>query len=155
VITSSAKVINAERLLKKMTIIPEAMRGGIRKVMAEHADEVVAMMKRLVPVSPGGGDLKNSIGWRWGLAGPASEKTVAKIQAGGRASEDLTITIYAGNAEAYYARWVEFGTRKMAKRPFFFVSWRASRKMIRRKVQAEIRSVAKAVAAGASAKTAA
>jgi HK97 gp10 family phage protein len=58
----------------------------------------------------------------------------------------LTATIYAGNDEAYYARWVEFGTVKMAAQPFFYPSYRALRKKaksnIKRSVTIAIREIA-------------
>ena len=55
--TVTVEVQNAERLYRKLSRIPEAMRLIIRETMAQEADEIVALMKRLVPVEPGKPDL--------------------------------------------------------------------------------------------------
>ena len=64
-----------------------------------------------------------------------------------RAGDDLTITIFAGNNRAYYARWIEFGTQKTPAHPYFYPSWRASRKTFRNKTRAAVRAAARQVAA--------
>jgi HK97 gp10 family phage protein len=142
-----ATVKGADALLRKLQFLPSAMREAIRNAMADQADEVVAMMKRLVPVESG--DLRDSIGWRWGSRAPKGSMAVASVSSGlGGLGKDLQLTIFAGSSEAFYARWVEFGTVKMPGRPFFFVSWRASRKSVRRKMRAATRIAARQVAAG-------
>jgi HK97 gp10 family phage protein len=125
--------------------------------MERAAEQIVAMMKNLVPVD--NGTLRDSIGWTWGKA-PKGSLAVAAIK-GGKA-DGLTITIYAGNDKAYYARWVEFGTSPRANggkfsgtknpgtraRPFFYVSWRANKRSAKRIVRKGVRDAAKKVAAG-------
>jgi HK97 gp10 family phage protein len=54
--------------------------------------------------------------------------------------------LFAGNDRAYYGRFVEFGTVKMAKRPFFFPAYRAHRKSAKRSIQAAVRAAAREVA---------
>ena len=75
---------------------------------------------------------------------------------------DLTITIYAGNSDAYYARWIEFGTSahiaggKFAgatipaqpARPYFYVSFRANRRRVKGRISRAITKAATEVAAG-------
>ena len=132
------------RLEQKIKRMPDVAKRTIRSALAEQADEVVKMMKRLVPVDEG--DLRDSIGWTWGRA-PGGSGIVASVTSslGG----DLTITIFAGDAKkAFQARWIEFGTVNMAAQPFFHVSWRASRKSARRKVRAAVRQAVRQVAAG-------
>lgn len=145
--TVTAKVVNAERLLRKLRILPAAFRAEIKAAMAAQADEITDMMRRLVPVESG--DLRDSIAWRWGKTAPKGSLAVAQVRDGTAEQRgDLAITIYAGGSKAYYARWVEFGTRKMVARPFFFVSWRAGRKPAKNKIRAAVRKAAKQVAAG-------
>lgn len=140
-----AEIRNAERLLRKLTIIPQAMREEIRHALSDQADEITDMMRRLVPVEPGKPDLRDSIGWRWGRRAPKGSVGVATLQ--GAQRDDLTITIFAADDETFYGTFVEFGTVKMAARPFFFVSWRANRKNARSKIRAAVRRAAKRVAA--------
>ena len=137
----TATILNAERLLAKLRRLPDAAREQIKIAMAEQADEIVDMMRRLVSVDEG--DLRDSIGWRWGAKAPKGSMSVGTVNPG---VGGLTITIYAGNSKAFHARWIEFGTVKMGSRPFFFPSWRAGRKSAKNKVRAAIRKAAKQVA---------
>lgn len=127
-----------ERKLKRT--IPAKAIEFTRKAMEQSADEIVAMMKRLVPVDSGA--LRNSIGWTWGDA-PKGAMVIAKSR--GR-SDGLRITIYAGTrdkalgaGDAYYARFVEFGTQAMKAQPYFFVSWRALRRRAKSRIGRQMR----------------
>lgn len=144
----TVKVQNAERLYRKLTRIPEAMREKIRVAMAAEADEIVELMKRLVPVEPGKPDLRDSIGWRWGARAPRGSASVGQVRAPSEFGSTLTLTIYAANNQTFYGTFVEFGTRKMAARPFFFPSYRARRKEAKAAMRAAVRAAARQVAAG-------
>ncbi|AXQ93203.1 HK97 gp10 family phage protein [Cereibacter azotoformans] len=145
-----ARILNLARLERKLRRLPTAALAEIKPAMEAAAKEMVAMMKSLVPEDTGA--LKDSIGWTWGKA-PKGSMVIAAVKAslGG----ELTITIYAGSRDkglgdmdAYYARWVEFGTQKMTARPYFYVSYRANKKSAGRKIRAGVRRAAKKVAAG-------
>lgn len=143
------KITNLNRLNRKLKQLPLVARELIRAEMAKAADEIVGMMKRLVPVlavpvkDRRSGALRDSIGWTWGAA-PKGSVVIAAVTS---KSDDMTITIYAGNAEAYYARWVEFGTQKMQAQPYFYVSWRANKRRTVRRLGKAVRDAAKKVAA--------
>lgn len=131
---------NKDRLLRKLAALPTAVKGKLRAALAKSADEMVALAKSLVPVDRG--DLRDSIGWTWGKA-PSGSMVLAT---GG--TSEFTITIYAGNDEAFYARWVEFGTINQAAHPFFFPSYRALRKRARSRIARETNKAMKQVANG-------
>ena len=155
---SSQKIQNLDRLQRKLKALPDAVRKRIKQAMAEVANDIVNMAKGLVPTDSG--DLRNSINWSWGDA-PKGSISLASV-AGLGGAKDLTITIYAGNSEAFYARWVEFGTAPhvnggifegtkhpgTSAKPFFFVSYRANRKRGKSKISRAITKAAKDVAAG-------
>lgn len=101
------------------------------------------MAKSLVPVDKG--ELRDSIGWTWGRP-PKGAITLGKVAAS-QIATDLTITIYAGNSDAYYARWVEFGTQKMGAQPYFFPSYRANKRQSRQRLSRAINQAAKKVSA--------
>jgi len=144
------KLLNLAKLDRKLKRLPTAATAHIRPEMEKVADEIVAMMKRLAPVlqeqvdgrRPGA--LRDSIGWTWGKA-PKGASIVATVKS--KLGSDMTITIYAGNAEAFYARWQEFGTADMPASPYFYVSWRASRKTAVRQVRKAVRDSVRKVAA--------
>lgn len=104
--------------------------------MEKSADEIVDMMKRLVPVDKG--DLRDSIGWTWG--DPPDGATVV---ASAVSSDGIAITIFAGGGDAFHARFVEFGTRNMPAQPFFYVSWRANRKRVLARTKRALRKAVK------------
>jgi HK97 gp10 family phage protein len=155
------KIEGLDRLNRKLARLPIVAQRKIRDAMSDGADEIVAMMKALVPVDSG--DLKDSIAWTWGSA-PKGALTLATVRGRGIRStgSENTITIYAGNSEAWYARFVEFGTAAhtaggmfagatipaIPASPFFFVSYRANRKRVKGRITRAINKAAKEVAAG-------
>lgn len=152
-------IVGLAKLQRKLERMPTVAREQIRAKMAEAADEVVAMMRSLAPVLKDpddrrrAGALRDSIGWTWGQ-GPKGSMVIASMKGAGIGG-GLTITIFAGSRDksrgkedAFYARWVEFGTQHMPAQPYFYVSWRANRRRAGRKVRAAVRKAARSVAAG-------
>jgi HK97 gp10 family phage protein len=156
----ATKVQGADALKRKMRVFPQRAREQIARAMEQSAEEIVKLAKSLAPVSPGGGALRDSIGWNWGDA-PAGSMVLGTVRTEGKGAGNLAITIYAGDDRAYYSRWVEFGTAPHAQgglfagtqhpglpaRPFFFPSYRALRKRTRSRVSRAIRNAARSVAA--------
>jgi HK97 gp10 family phage protein len=150
----TAKIIGLQKLQRKLDALPQKVKTRIRGAMEEGAGEIVAMAKSLAPADSG--TLRDSIGWTWGRA-PKGAMTIGKVQSVGG---DLTITVYAGNGEAFYARWVEFGTAAhtaggkfagaeipaIPASPFFYVSFRALRRRVKSRVTRSINKAAKEVA---------
>lgn len=149
-------VKGVRELQTKLTkTIPALVREATSKAMEQGATEIVAMMKRLVPIESG--ELRDSIGWTWGQAPRYSQKiATVKGQEG-----DLAITIYAGNEKVRYAHLIEFGTRAhvnkgkfdgtqhpgSAAQPFFYVSFRTLRKKTRSRITRAMRKAIRTEAA--------
>lgn len=152
---SAAKILNRERLAAKLKAIPDAAKARIRGAMEQSAEEIVETMRSLVAVESGA--VRASIGWTWGRA-PKDAMIVAKVSDGG----ELTITVFAGNDKAWYARLVEFGTAAHVNagrfagskhpgtlaQPFFFVAFRANRKKAKSRIARAVTRAAKDVVAG-------
>ncbi len=136
-----SKVLGLGSLKRKLLAIPEQAKAEIRKAMEASADEVVRLAKSLAPVDTG--DLQMSISWTWGDA-PKGTMTLGRVVGD---KNDMVITVYAGGSEAYWARWVEFGTSKMKAQPFFLPAYRANRKRVRSRIKRGINKAAKKVAA--------
>jgi HK97 gp10 family phage protein len=128
------------RLQRKLKALPEAVIAELRPAMEQGAAEIVSLAKSLVPVESG--ELRDSIGWTWGAA-PEGSMVLGQVGRG-----NLRITVYAGNSQAFYARWVEFGTSQAGARPFFYPAYRAVRKRVKGRVTRAITKSAKRVAAG-------
>lgn len=150
------KILNLARLDRKLKRLPTVAKAEIKAGMEEAANEIVAMMQNLVPI----GDsmaLHDSIAWTWGKA-PRGSLAIATVKSS--MASDLTLTIYAGDAEAFYARWVEFGIKAHVNggmfagskhpgtraQPFFYVSWRANKKPTKARVRKAVRTAARKVA---------
>jgi HK97 gp10 family phage protein len=109
----SAKVKGANRLRRKLTRLPLEATKNLRIAVTDEAAALAAEMQALAPVSswerskPEVGHMGESIGWagiKQGLA--------AKIGLFGPAGKVF-----------FYARFVEFGTKKMAAQPFVRPAW--------------------------------
>jgi HK97 gp10 family phage protein len=168
-----------EQLKKKVAALPAATRNEIADAMAKGAGEMVDFAQSLAPHKT----LQDSIGWSWGDL-PKGKRSLGTFGRGGftkssggsaakgsGTKDDLLITVYAGDDEAFYARWVEFGTKphslakgailKRGKKqttgiqhpgtaatPFFFPAYRALRKRINQRIRRAINKAAKRVAQG-------
>lgn len=140
------------QLKAKLIRLKQETMHSVRPAMEMAASEIVAMMRRLVPVDHG--DLQDSIGWTWGEA-PKRSLSFSHVIAGNK------ITIFAGNEVAFYARWIEFGTAPHINggrfqgtenpgtppRPFFYPAFRALRKKAKltmaKAIRQSVRQIAK------------
>lgn len=127
------------RLRARLAKIPDIAREAAAAAMEEGAQEIVDAMKKAAPVDSG--DLRDSIGWTWGEV-PAGSFVVDEIRSGKNKGDQyatLRIKIYAGNREAFYARFQEFGTRSQPAQSFFFPTWKAKRAEFRRRIRERVR----------------
>ncbi|TIN10387.1 HK97-gp10 family putative phage morphogenesis protein [Mesorhizobium sp.] len=138
-------VSGVAQMKAKLASIPAAVQKRARDAMEKGADEIVNMMKRLVPVDKG--DLRDSIGWTWGDA-PAGSVTIGTVR--GRSYNTMRLVIYAGNDRAFYARMQEFGIQKQAANPYFFVSYRANKARVKRRITVASRAALKELASSQS-----
>jgi HK97 gp10 family phage protein len=115
------KVRNKDRLFQALRKSVPAVDAELRTALAKAGDEFVNTASRLVPVDEG--DLRDSIQW----------KPTKATQADSRRSPAIVIQAGADQPgdEAYYVRFVEFGTPETPKQPFFFPSYRLLRRKIR------------------------
>ena len=131
------------RLRARLAKIPDIAREAAAAAMEQGAQEIVDAMKMAAPIERG--DLRDSIGWTWGEV-PAGSFVIDEIRSGKNKGDQyatLRIKIYAGNREAFYARFQEFGTRSQPAQSFFFSTWKAKRAEFRRKIRARVRTAIK------------
>ncbi|TDH35722.1 HK97 gp10 family phage protein [Pseudohoeflea suaedae] len=135
-----------DRLKRKLTVtIPDAVRKAARASLEKGANEIVTMMRALVPRDTGA--LAASIGWTWGDA-PKGALTLGTVK--NPREGDEYITIFAGTrdkslgaADAYYVGFVEFGTKHAKPYPFFYPSYRALKKRVKSRNTREINKALK------------
>lgn len=151
----TTKILNADRLVRKLKAFPPRAEALIRTAMTQSADQTVALMKSLAPVDSG--DLQMSISWTWGDA-PKGSLKIGQIKS---REGNMRITIFAGSEQVFWARWVEFGTSPFISggkfagaanpgtraRPFFYVAYRAQRKGTKSRISRAITKAAKEIAA--------
>jgi HK97 gp10 family phage protein len=153
-----AEMQGRAKALAKLRRIPVVVRADLKAAIRAEAERVSEMQRRLVPEDSG--DLKRSIKVAFGNVALASSAALAS--GGGQGDPDLTATLLAGDARAFYARFVEFGTAAHEQggrfkgaqhpgttpRPFFFGPFRANRSRIKRKIGQAVRLAAIKVAKG-------
>lgn len=137
---SGTKIKNLDRLNRKLIKLSQVAIDQIRPAMEEGANDIVEMAKRFAPVDTGA--LRNSINWVWGTEIPEGSRALGKI-GGKRSDPQLVITIYAGNKDVFYSRWVEFGTKVAKAYPFFFPSYRAQKKRVKSRIRRAVSRAAK------------
>lgn len=144
-----------QQLLKQF---PADLKKQIEEAMKQAVGEVVDDMMSRAPVYVGDEDirrdkrhkgeairpgaLRDSIGWTWGNA-PKGTVSLGSVQQKAPSGDILKITIYAGDKEAFYARWVEFGTKKWRGNPFFFATWRNHKSRVRGAITRAVRKAIK------------
>jgi len=133
--------------------------------MQAQAGRLVGVMKSVCPVGedePQPGLLRSSIGFTWGS--PPKTRATGAFRPKGK--NNLGVNVYAGNDEAFYARWVEFGTAPHSvaagsdssrnkgqgsgimhpgakPKPFFWPSYRLMKKTIRSSVKRKLTAAIK------------
>jgi HK97 gp10 family phage protein len=117
----AVKVRNKDRLFQALRKSVPAVDAELRTALAKAGDEFVNTASRLVPVDEG--ELRKSIEWKPTKATQAdsSRSPAIVIQAGADQPGD----------DAFYVRFVEFGTPETPKQPFFFPAYRLVRRKIR------------------------
>lgn len=156
------KVKNLDKLRAKMRALPTEVRKGMTDALALSGEEITARQRALAHSKR----TANSIGYVFGDAPPSAKLGGAKGRQKPSAAQieasrgDLRITIFAGDDEAFWARWDEFGTAPHPQggmfkgtmhpgtpaRPFFFAPYRAGRKRVKGRVSRSITKAAKKVA---------
>jgi HK97 gp10 family phage protein len=113
------------QLKRTFAELPRRARTGAQATLIEEAQKLAAAMKQAVPVKSG--KLRDSIRVEAGR-----NALEVKVKAGGPLT---TKEVRAGSGVSYdYALGTEFGTQKEAAEPFFFTTYRAKRRGIRRSI---------------------
>lgn len=150
-----SKIEGRARLLAKMAALPAEVRSAIKQALAEGADEITDMQRRLAPVKSG--ELRDSIKQTWG---GGRERYSSLNATGGAGDPDLTVRISAGNSKVRYAHFVEFGTRPHVNggkfagtlhpgaraKPFFYPAYRALKRRVKSRITRATTKAAKKVA---------
>ncbi len=145
-----------QALLDKMARMGKAPRAAIKEAIRKSADEINALQRRLAPVVSG--DLQLSIRYTFGTYKPDNANVRGVTASGGVGDPDLTVHFHAGDKDAFYAAWIEFGTAGpwqikgkfmgsthpgFAAQPFFYPGFRALKKRAMRRINTAARKAIK------------
>ena len=148
-----------DKLRARAKAIPRNVRVATRRALETGAKEITSLQKSLVRDDTG--DLKRSIGYTFGKYKPENANVRGVAAGGGLGDPDLSVTIHAGDAKAYYAAFVEFGTAPheqpnnringgqhpgASAAPFFFPAYRALKRRAKGRIT---RAMNKAIRDGA------
>lgn len=124
-----------QRLKRRMTALPKAVREAATRETLESANELAAAMRNVAPVDEG--DLRDSI-----TVTPGGQNTPAYSQPGGsRTVPENAAMVTVGDTNVRYPHLVEYGTKDIAAQPFFWPVVRSKKKKIANRVK---RSISKA-----------
>lgn len=107
--------VRAKDFVARLSRIPPKVKKRINAANEKSAEDLAAMMVRLAPRDDG--DLERSI----------------KYYEVGADGGGITWRVVAGDETAWYARLVEFGTPNTPAQNFFYPSYRALRRLIKRR----------------------
>lgn len=161
-----------DKFLAQIDALPQALRAEIRAALEVSAEEMVDLAKRFVPIDSGA--LRNSISYTFGRFKPENSNvrgisSTAENARDAKGDAGLLVTVHAGNAKAWYASLVEFGTAShtikpkrpggvlgfngtaveevhhpgASARPYFFPAYRLSRQRAKSRLARSIRAGAK------------
>lgn len=118
------QIKGASKVRRKILRMPEAIQDQVKAAISRGADEVLFEMQKTVPVS-------TDVHFSREHLQQALERRISKNGLSAR------VGLLGIKAHRLYFFWkfLEFGTRKMTKRPFAFPSWRKVRPKIRRDVR--------------------
>ncbi|MGV1801565.1 HK97-gp10 family putative phage morphogenesis protein [Agrobacterium vitis] len=150
------KIRNLDRLKRRIRSMPSATKAEIRAALDDGSSEMVDLAKSFVPEKTGA--LARSIDKTWGEYKPENANVRGVSSGGG--GHDLSVVIHAGDAEAYYASWVEFGTASHTNggkfkgtmhpgakaNPYFFPAYRLLKKRMKSKLSRAMRRAIKKAA---------
>jgi HK97 gp10 family phage protein len=112
-----SKVQGLDRLLRQLADIPKSVSEAAEYQLSENAYELAQAIKSHAPVATGA--LAESVNF---CAGDAPDSASLGAASGnpdplGQALTErgLRYSVFAGDKRAFYARWVEFGTRAGTK----------------------------------------
>lgn len=132
------KIQGREKFDRQLAALPGAMKAEIRKALEVSAAETVDLMRRFAPVKSG--RLRASINFTFG---EAPKGALASGARSAKADAELSVTMFAGGGETFYARFQEFGTTEMPANPFFFPAYRLGRKRAKARIARSARAGAK------------
>ena len=120
--------LDSQRLAARLDAIPGEVVAQLRPALVKSAEEVADRMRALVPVDEG--DLKASIT----VTGPG-ETTPAYAEGGGkRTAHANQALVTAGAPKVRHGHFLEFGTVKLAPRPFMRPAWRLAKLRVERRI---------------------
>ncbi|RWE75253.1 MAG: HK97 gp10 family phage protein [Mesorhizobium sp.] len=135
------KIKGKDKFLAQISALPQAIRDEVASALETSAEETTDLMRRFAPKRTG--RLALSIGYGFGDAPAGSLNTTVANARAAKAESGLSVTMYAGSSEAYWARWNEFGTVKMAANPFFYPGFRFGKKRAKDRLSRAIRNGAR------------
>lgn len=126
------KVKGANALRRKLRAMPEVFNGELRKAIADGAEMVRQEMVSRAPVSPWWRG-RGSQWWKIDTGHLRDNLEVSLTNRGLRAR--VGIVSQRARKLYFYARFLEFGTRFMLKRPFMWPAWVASAGIVKQNIE--------------------
>jgi HK97 gp10 family phage protein len=137
-----SRLLNSSKNLeKRLLAIPNEVLAELRPALIKGAQEIADTMEILVPEDEG--DLQNTIA----VTGPNETTPPYAAGGGSKTANANQAFVTVGSTDVRYGHIVEFGSVKMAARPFILPSVRLKKAKVLRRIQTAIGKAIKKVGA--------
>ena len=133
---ATVKVEGLDALRRKLVAMSAEVKAEVLASLEKSGNEMAATAKALAPVDSG--NLKDSI-----VVSKAGESTPLYSSGGRQKVGDLQVTVTAGDFFTRYVGHVEYGTDKMAARPFFGPAYRVLKKRTKSRTSRDVNKAIK------------
>jgi hypothetical protein len=101
-----------ERVLRQLDAAAKLVEPPVALAMADWAEGVSAQQRALAPTRTGA--LRESTDWTFGNEAPVGAQLKVSSKRSQFAGHFLRVILFSGSIKAYWARWIEWGTKARA-----------------------------------------
>jgi HK97 gp10 family phage protein len=147
----TAKWTNKQKAFSRLRATVPAMEKELVKAVEKNASELTVAIKSRVPVDTGA--LRDAVGYSMLTGGGARNRIAASVGVSGAEVKrgkggKSGFGAFGNQGNRFYAWFVEFGTVKMAPRPFFFPTYRFLKRRMKGRMTRAINKAVKAKTGG-------
>lgn len=133
---ATVKVEGLDALRRKLAAMSTEVRASVQASLNKSGEEMAQLARALAPVDTG--NLRDSI-----VVTKAGESTPLYASGGRQKVGDLQVMVTAGDFFTRYVGHVEYGTDKMAARPFFGPAYRVLKKRTKSRTSRDVNKAIK------------
>lgn len=133
-----SRLLNSSKNLeKRLLAIPNEVLAALRPALIKGAQDIADVAEILVPEDEG--DLQNTIA----VTAPLGTTPAYASGGGSQTAKENQAFVTVGSTDVRYGHIVEFGSAKMAARPFLLPAFRLKKAKVERRIATAVRKAIK------------